>query len=116
MELQFVAFGGGLQVAGQRALGPGLLVHFALIPANRAALLGLAAIHRKLGIAQHLIAFGGVDREYRIADRGGEGDLLVLRRERLGKHRGDPLGKRLGVVRVVAGHLQAQKFVAALAR
>ena len=36
--------------------------------------------------------------------------------ERLGEHRRDALGKGLGVMRMIARHLQAQKFVAALAR
>ena len=41
---------------------------------------------------------------------------MVLHLKWLGKHRGDTLRERLRVVRMVAGHLQTQKFVAALTR
>ena len=39
--------------------------------------LALAAVHRELGVAQHLVAFRRVGRKDRKADRGGEGDRLV---------------------------------------
>ena len=72
MQFEFAALGGQLQVARQRAAGAGGVVHLAVILADQAALLALAAVHRELGVAEHLVALRRVDREDREADRGGE--------------------------------------------
>ena len=87
-----------------------------MVLADQAALLAFATVHRELGVAEHLVAFRRVDGEDREADRGGERHLLVLHLKRLREHARDALGKCLGVVRVIARHLQAKKLVAALAR
>ncbi len=73
-------------------------------------------MHRKFGVAQQLIAFTRVDGKDRETDRGGESDRLVLNLERRGEYLRDPPGKRLGIVRMIAGRLQSEKLVAALAR
>ena len=85
MQMQLVAFGGVLQVARQGAAGARLVVHRLVILRDRAALRALAAMHRELGVAQHLVALGRVGREDRVADRGGEADRLVADLERLGE-------------------------------
>ena len=79
IQHQFLTFGRMVEIAGERAALAGAVVHFRAIHADRAALLALAAMHRELGIAQELIAFRRIGREYREADRGGEGDRVALR-------------------------------------
>src|SRR5665811_1533049 len=66
----------------QRAPRARCIVHFAAIHADRAALFALAAVHRKLGIAEQLVAFRRIGGKQRKADRGGEVDRLILNRKR----------------------------------
>src|ERR1700722_6062316 len=101
MQLELIAFGRGLQVARQRPARAGAAVHLALILADGAALLALAAVHRELGVAQQLVALGSIDWEYREADRRGEGDRLALNGEWLGEGLRDPAGEGVGVVRMI---------------
>src|ERR1700710_2726687 len=102
MQLELIALGRGLQIARQRPARAGAVVHLALILADGAALLALAPVHRELGVAQQLVALRRVDREYRKADRGGEGDRLAVNGEWFGEGLRDPSREGVGVVRMIA--------------